>query len=550
MKIKAINPLSLAIAIALLLITSLAMAGTSGQHPEKNKASQPNIYLVGMGPGAADLITIGAQQAIRKADLIICNPVLAKQFSGLLAGKELLVTNEKSCPQNKSSADKSAKRDRIIKTVRKAVKGNKVVAFLDQGDPMVYGNRLWCLNAFKDLTVKVEPGINLFHAANAALRDDISFSDIAKSIIITSNDAPGQKDTIDKLASNSATMVVYCQKNKFPLMLKKLSKKYSSDTPIALVLNAGYTDKEMVVWGTIANIEKTVAKQKLPKEFMVFVGTNLDSPKGHHAAKPEINKGKLYLIGLYFNNADLATLRAVNAIKESDLIIDQFDVLKTGYKHKQLLQGKEIWVPSDKEAWIWHGYGKSADDFSGKDLERFVAAEKARQETVSKVRQAMEKGKQVCILDFGDPLTYAPWSWVLREFADLAPIAVPGLSSFDVANAVLQKSVTRGVNTKSVVITVPDVDDWLNKTCFDFDEMLKRQTSMAIFMPGYKITLPDLVKKLSAYYDRKTPIALVISAGYEKDQSVVKGRLDNIVDLVGKEKPPSPYLLYVGSFLN
>ncbi|KIX11621.1 SAM-dependent methyltransferase [Dethiosulfatarculus sandiegensis] len=548
MKIRTINPMPLAIAIALLLMTSTALAGTGGQHSKKNKVSQPHIYLVGMGPGDADLITISAQQTVRKADLIICDPILAKQFSGLLAGKELLVTGEDSRLKTENSAGRAAKRDRIIKTVRSAVKANKVVAILDHGDPMVYGNLTWCLTAFKDLTVKVEPGICLFHAANAALRDDISFSDIAKSIIITTNDAPGQKDTIDKLASKSATMVVCCSKNDFSLMLKKLSKKYSSETPIALVFNTGYTHKEKVVWGTIADIEKIASKQKIPKEFMVFVGANLDSPKYH--VKAEKKKGKLYLVGLYFNNADLATLRAANIVEKSDLIIDQFGVLKTGFKHKRLLQGKEIWVPSGKEAWIWHGYGKSADAFSGKDLERFVAAEKARQETAVKVRQAIEKGKQVCILDIGDPLTYAPWSWISREFADLDPIVVPGMSSFDVANAVLQKSVTQGGNTKSVILTVPDVDDWLNKTCFDFDAMLERQTSLVIFMPGYMITLPDIVNKLSVYYDLKTPIALVGNAGFKDSQRVVKGRLDNIVELVGKEKMPQSYLIYVGPFLN
>ncbi|KIX13014.1 SAM-dependent methyltransferase [Dethiosulfatarculus sandiegensis] len=548
MKVKATNPLSLAIAIALLLITSLASAQTSGQPQNKEKASQPNIYLVGMGPGAADLITVGAQQAVRKAHLIICNSMLAKQFSSLLAGKELLVTGEKSCLQKKDLADESVKRDRIIKSVRNAVKANKVVALLDHGDPMVYGNWLWCLNAFKDLTIKVEPGVCLFHAANAALRDDISFSELAKSIIITTNDAPGQKDAIDRLASKFATMVIYCKKNKFATMLAKLSKKYASDTPIALVFNAGDIHKEKVVRGAIANIAETVAKQKLPNDFIVFVGANLDKPQCR--ARAEKEKGRLYLAGLFLGNADLATLRTVNLIKKSDLIVDKSDLLKKGFNHKLLPQGKEVWKPSDNGAWQWFGYGKSADDFSGKQLERFLAAEKARKETAVKVRQAIKNGKQVCILDSGDPLTYSPWAWVLREFADLCPIVLPGVSSFDAANAVLQKSVTKGVNTKSVIITVPDVEDWLNKTCFDFDAMLERQTSLVIFMPDYLVTLPDMVKKLSAYYDRKTPIALVANAGFKNSQRVIKGRLDNIVELVGKEKMPILQLMYVGPFLH
>ncbi|KIX14027.1 SAM-dependent methyltransferase [Dethiosulfatarculus sandiegensis] len=559
MRTKTINSLLFPIIFALLLIASLANAGTSGQHSKKDKACQADIYLIGVGPGDVDLITISAQKTVHKADVIVCNPQLAKQFGRLLDGKELLLTGLNSYrPRKGLAGGKSSEADRqpgeikkdqnrIIKTVRTAVKGGKVVAFLDYGDPMVYGNWLWCLDVFKDLNLKVEPGVCLFHAANAVLGEDISFSDISKSIILTTNDACGERDTIDKLASNSAAMVIYCSPNNFDVVLRKLSGKYKPETKIALVPNSTCVGKQAVISGTIANIEEVVATQKLAKEFLVFIGANLDLPKSNIATKPAKKKGKLYLVGLFPGNPDLATLRATNVVKGSDLIINQFDFINAAYKH--ILEGKEVWAPSNKKAWTWHGYGKSADDFSGKNLERFLASEKARQETVSKVRQAIEKGQQVCVLDFGDPLTYAPWCWVLQEFADLAPIVIPGISSFDAANAALKKSVTQGAKTKSAILTVPDVDDWLNKKAFDFDEMLERQTSLVIFMPDYMITLPDMVKKLSAYYDRKTPIALVVCAGFKKGEKVIKGRLDNIVDLVGRKKLPFLHLMYVGSFL-
>ena len=65
-------------------------------------------------------------------------------------------------------------------------------------------------------------------------------------------------------------------------------------------------------------------------------------------------------------------------------------------------------------------------------------------------------------------------------------------------------------------------------------------------MTGYMVTLPDMIKKISAYYDPKTPIALVINAGFKNGQRVIKGRLDNIVEVVGKEKLPLAHIMYVG----
>lgn len=538
-----------AIVITLLLITSPAVADSSSGTGTKGQPGQPNIYLVGMGPGDVDLITIRAQEVVRKADVVVCHQAIAKQFNRLLAGKSLLVAPEASIPKRvglNADTESKGQRKTLIKAIRQAVADKKTVAILDQGDPMVYGRWLWCLEEFKDLNIKVEAGICLFHAACATMGQDVSYSDIAKSIIITTNDAPGQRDTIEKLSSNSATMVIHCQRDKFSTLLTKLAKKYSPETPIALVLNAGSSQNGAVVRGAMKNIADKIAQQQLPDEFMVFVGANVALLRPRQVPEPARIKGKLFFVGMGPGDPELAALRAVNVVKGSDLIINQFGFLNK--RHKEILRGKEVWCPSNKKAWMWFGYGQTSQDFTGKKLERFMASEKARKETIDKVRQAVEAGKQVCILDFGDPLTYAPWCWVLREFADLKPVVVPGISSYDAANAALKKSVTQGEGTKSVIITVPDVDDWLARKAFDFHEMAERRTSMVIFMPDYMITLPDLVEQLATHYDWKTPIALVIRAGL-KDERVITGLLDTIVEVVGKERLPFEHLVYVGSFL-
>lgn len=257
-------------------------------------------------------------------------------------------------------------------------------------------------------------------------------------------------------------------------------------------------------------------------------------------------KVDLYLVGMGPGDPDLATIRAIKTVEEADLIICQFKFLRERFS--DVLNNKEVWGPP-QSVWTWHGYGKKASDFQGKGLEKFLESEKARQETIARVRQAIKEGKTVAILDYGDPLIYAPWSWVLEEFADLGPCVVPGLSSFNVANAALKKDVTSGKYTKSVILTVPDVPGWLHMDAFDMDEVARHQATMVIFLPNYQMTLKGLVKKLSAHYQRNTPIAIVVYAGFKEKERVIKGTLEDIVEKAGNEKLPLEVLVYVGDFL-
>ena len=244
-------------------------------------------------------------------------------------------------------------------------------------------------------------------------------------------------------------------------------------------------------------------------------------------------------------DSDLATIRAMKVVEEADLIYCH-DSLKERFSH--ILDNKEVIIPPEY-GWIWYGYGKRECDFQGKELERFLVCKKVRGQIIVRVRQAIKEGKKIAILDHGDPLVYGPWVWVLEEFVDLKPTVIPGISSFNAASAILKKEVTSGKNTKSVILTTPDVAEWLERSAFDMDRVASHQVTMVIFMPSYNTELKYLVAKLSAHYPRETPIALVVYAGFKEKERIIQGTLDNIVDKVGNEKLPFEHLMYVGDFL-
>lgn len=55
-------------------------------------------------------------------------------------------------------------------------------------------------------------------------------------------------------------------------VVEKLKTHYPPDTPIAIVLFAGYKDKEEIVQGTLDTILEKTKGEKLPFEHLIYVG--------------------------------------------------------------------------------------------------------------------------------------------------------------------------------------------------------------------------------------------------------------------------------------
>jgi len=250
----------------------------------ENAAESATICLVGVGPGDPDLITVRAISAIRKADLVFCMESIRTKFAEYLEGKEVIHGYWRLFPyygqdpltlegdERRQCEATAGKRNEFIGLVRRAVGEGKTVAIIDSGDPLIYGPWAWCLEEFEDLNPVVVPGLSCFNAANAALRRGITTSENTKSVILTAADWMGKEDTIDKLSVHRTTMVLFTMRTEFKEFIGKLSINYPPETPVAVVKHAGYAGKEEVVQATLGTILDRVGPDKLPFEYLIYVG--------------------------------------------------------------------------------------------------------------------------------------------------------------------------------------------------------------------------------------------------------------------------------------
>lgn len=243
-----------------------------------------SLYLVGVGPGDPDLMTLRAIEAIKKADLIFCTDGLEAKLADYLVGKQVIKgywrlfeyygqdISQLEGEQRVRAEQLAKKRKEFIDMVRTNIADKKIIAILDSGDPLVYGPWAWCLEEFEDLKPVVIPGVSCFNAGNAALRRGVTNASKTKSVILTANDWPGKTDTVERLSVHQATMVIFTMRAEFDYFIKQLRTHYPPETPVAVVKYAGYADKEEVVQATLGSIYERLDPQTLPFEYLIYVG--------------------------------------------------------------------------------------------------------------------------------------------------------------------------------------------------------------------------------------------------------------------------------------
>lgn len=235
--------------------------------------------------------------------------------------------------------------------------------------------------------------------------------------------------------------------------------------------------------------------------------------------------GKLALVSMGTGDPDNMTIRAQKTIAAADIF---FTMGGRSDRYGDLVKGKPVY---DAEHGLFGKDGarprKSAED-----------AEKLRVENRRIIREAVAAGKNVVILDNGDPTIFGPQIGYMEEFADLNPEIVPGISSFNAANAALQTSVVNGA-ARAVMLTSGSLNDGRDDS---LARALNDGVTLALFMVR---DLDAFISAIGAKVSRDMPVAIVSNAGSREQERVIRGTLDTILKTVGSEKMGA-YLLYIG----
>lgn len=229
------------------------------------------IHFVGAGPGAPDLITVRGQKLLQEADVII--------YAGSLVNPSLLDVKKESC-RIYNSAHMTL--EEVLQVMRAAEKAGLMTVRLHTGDPCLYGAIREQMDALREEGIDYDicPGVSAFCGAAASLELEYTLPGVSQTVIIsrTAGRTPvPEKESINKLASHQATMVLFLSAGHLPKLQEELmAGGYPADTPAAICYKATWPE-EKKLYCTIETLAETAAKENITSTALIIVGQIIDS---------------------------------------------------------------------------------------------------------------------------------------------------------------------------------------------------------------------------------------------------------------------------------
>lgn len=223
------------------------------------------VYLVGVGPGDPELMTIRAKRIIDAADLII--------YTGSLLGEDGFKDAKRAAKRVDSAGLHLAE---IVELMVRAAREGQIVARVHDGDPAIFGalsEQVAPLEA-AGIPFEVVPGVTAAFAAAAALRAELTIPELAQTVILTRLEGRTPMPEGEKLADlarHRTTLCLYLSIVLIDRVVAELRAGYPEDTPVAVVQRAWCPD-QVIVRGTLGDIAPRVRATKMRAQALIMVG--------------------------------------------------------------------------------------------------------------------------------------------------------------------------------------------------------------------------------------------------------------------------------------
>jgi uroporphyrin-III C-methyltransferase len=148
------------------------------------------VYLIGAGPGAADLITVRGARLLAQADIVLYDALVTPDMLELCTRAEKISVGKRS---GQRSTAQTLINQQLVDCARRA----SLVVRLKGGDPMLFGRADEELRALEEAGIEVEvvPGITTAVAAAAATLQPLTKRGVARSVaFFTSSTAPDEPE--------------------------------------------------------------------------------------------------------------------------------------------------------------------------------------------------------------------------------------------------------------------------------------------------------------------------------------------------------------------
>lgn len=242
------------------------------------------VYIIGAGPGGADLLTARAANILARADIIYYDDLIDKNIIDSLRCRKIYVGKRKGSHPLPQS--------RINEMLRgSAMKKRQIVARLKGGDPFIFGRggeELLYLRE-RHIDAEVVAGITAASAAAASCGLPLTMRGVSGVLSFLSAHTADDTARPPTAAARSpraggtgrnGTLVFYMAASKIAAVKKIATESgFGLDTPAALVHKAGFADEKIILTNLRNIAAPPAAARKSPLTVIVGKTAGLAAPR-------------------------------------------------------------------------------------------------------------------------------------------------------------------------------------------------------------------------------------------------------------------------------
>jgi uroporphyrin-III C-methyltransferase len=218
------------------------------------------VYLIGAGPGSADLITVRGARRLGKADVVLHDALVEPAMLDYAPPRAQRIAVGKRCGQH------SMAQYLINQQIVDAARQHAVVVRLKGGDPMLFGRADEEMRALEAAGIEYEivPGITAALAGAASLRCSLTLRGVSRSVALVTHSRAAGTDAIREQA-NADSLVFYMGRDDAqPIACQPLDAGRPGATPVAIV-EACSTGHERQLILTLARLAEGEAQTWLDR---------------------------------------------------------------------------------------------------------------------------------------------------------------------------------------------------------------------------------------------------------------------------------------------
>ena len=238
------------------------------KHDANHKTGE--VYLIGAGPGAADLLTFRALRLMQQADVIVYDHLVSAEII------DLARRDSEKIYVGKQRKNHTLPQESINQLLADLAKAGKRVARLKGGDPFIFGRggeEIETLMA-QGIHFQVVPGITAASGCASYAGIPLTHRDHAQSCTFVTGHLKDGTINLNwaHLAAPQQTIVVYMGLVGLENICHSLIEHGSpKDLPIALI-QQGTTTSQRVITGTLATMPQKIADQAITPPTLAIIG--------------------------------------------------------------------------------------------------------------------------------------------------------------------------------------------------------------------------------------------------------------------------------------